>query len=206
MLSVYKSICFFALLIFVAGCSASSNPQQALTPQPLATPQTATATAVDASGQTALAAESATTPAQNVVDQQLSANTAQGTQVAALDPGKSISFLPVEGMPQSAISSFSQSIKTSAQVHGINLVPSNQPTGKYRVKGYFSALNDGSGTLVTYIWDVVDASGKRLHRINGQDRNGKPSVQPWSTVSNEQLKRMADTTASRLKSWLDSRS
>jgi len=199
-----KFISLLTLFVVLAGCSASNNPQQVLAPQPLAAPQTASA--ATAPNQTALAAESTATPAQNVVNQQINANSAQGTQVTALDPGKSISFLPVEGMPQSAISSFSQSIKTSAQTHGLNLVPSNQPAGKYRVKGYFSALNDGSGTLVTYIWDVVDASGKRLHRINGQERNGNASVQPWSTVTNEQLKRVADTTAVRLKSWLDGRS
>jgi len=203
-LSIVRLIFCIIVCLSITGCNSSSNNTAAvLTPTPLATPQVATANG--ASNQTALTAESTATPAQNVVDQQINANTAQTTEVAALDPGKSISFLPVEGMPQSAVSSFSQSIKTASQSHGLNLVPANQPAGKYRVKGYFSALNDGSGTLVTYIWDVVDASGKRLHRINGQERNNSPNVQPWSTVTSEQLKRVAETTAARLKSWLDSR-
>jgi len=214
-LSRVKFVSLLAVCLLVAACSQSSNTEQVLAPTPIA-PQTAAADATDVAGgsapnQTALVPTQTETPAQNVVDQQIKVTnttvaTPEQTQVAALDPGKSISFLPVEGMPQSAISSFSKSIKEASQTHGLNLVPANQPAGKYRVKGYFSALNDGSGTLITYIWDVVDASGKRLHRINGQERNGSKSIQPWSTVTSEELKKVADTTASRLKSWVDSRS
>jgi len=201
-----KFVLCLVLPVVLWGCT-SSNVGDTLKPTPIAAaPQPVQGAST---GQTALVAESTAQPAQNAVNNQINTGVERAveqTEVASLDVGKSISFLPVEGVPQSAVPKLSQSIKESAQVHGLTLVPANKPNGKYRVKGYFSALNDGTGTLVTYIWDVIDSSGKRLHRINGQERNGSTNLNPWQTVTENQLKNVADSTASRLKSWLDGRS
>ena len=170
-------------LVLMAGCTASTV-DQTLSPQPIAAqtnsqPQSATA----------LVPETPSTQ----------------TQIASVASGTSLSFLPIEGAPAGAVQQLSKSIQRSANNHGLALRPSNDPSPQYRVKGYFSALNDGTGTLLTYIWDVVDANGKRLHRINGQERSGSRSTDPWQSITTAEIDRVADTTAASLKSWVDTR-
>jgi len=157
----------------------------------------------------ALAADGSQTPAQTVTEAQLQgtgsevANAASQPQTAALDTSNALTFLPVEGAPQTAVTSLSKSIRTSAQQYGLTVLPATQTGAKYQVKGYFSALNDGSSTLLVYVWDVLDQSGKRVHRINGQERSGSSSSNPWLAIEDEELSRVADRTTARLKSWVD---
>ena len=201
-----KKVLAVAAIFLLSACTQnSSTVDTALTQQP-ASNNTAT------SSENALTAEATQTPAQNVTEAQLQAPTSDATQettdqtqVAALDTSNALTFLPVEGAPQSAITDLSKSLRTSAQQYGLAVLPPTQSGAKYQVKGYFSALNDGSSTLLVYVWDVVDQSGKRVHRINGQERSNSSNTNPWLAIGNEELDRVADRTTSRLKSWVDSK-
>jgi hypothetical protein len=84
------------------------------------------------------------------------------------------------------------------------VVASVQQGAQFQVKGYFSALEDGSGTLLVYVWDVLDTNNKRVYRINGQEQSSSKAADPWSAVTPDMLDRVAQTTISQLKSWLSS--
>ncbi|MFK5978633.1 MAG: hypothetical protein QM488_07075 [Rhizobiaceae bacterium] len=131
--------------------------------------------------------------------------TGDNQQFASLPSGPGISFLPVTGAPQRSVSVLSKSLASAANSNGINLIPSNINGASYRIKGYFSALDDGKGTLLVYVWDVLDESGSRLHRISGQQHTSKKSSDPWSSVSNGEIDRVASDTMARLRLWLASR-
>lgn len=149
----------------------------------------------------ALAAAPTETPAQAAA-----ANQAEpAVQTAALGQDNSFTFLPVTGAPQAAVTMLSKQLSQSASSNGLVLVPANQTGAKYQVKGYFSALNDGSGTLLVYVWDVLDGSGNRLHRINGQERSTQTAANPWSGVTETELQRVASATISRLEVWSKNR-
>ena len=202
MLRVYvKAIALVALIGF-AGCNASTISQGVGTQSSDTglTQDSNTSTNVNSS-ETALAPQDLNSPAAQATNSQLQ----QNTTVAALGTSNSMSFLPVEGAPQSKVSALSRSLGASARVHGLSIVPANIPGSDYRVKGYFSALSDGSGTLLIYIWDVIDASGNRVHRINGQERSGSTHTDPWQAITDTEIARVADATAARLKSWMESR-
>lgn len=187
-------VCVFAAV----GCTASGGNQINST---LAAPQAATQTAASQpASTTALAQTSQPSAAENVTNAQL--NNPQ--QQAALGPSTAVTFLPVQGAPQDKVSLLSRSLRESAQSNQLNLLPTTQGGSQYQIKGYFSALSDGSGTLLVYIWDVLDGSGKRLHRINGQERASTIKSDPWQAITDVELNRVADTTTSRLKSWIDS--
>jgi len=126
-------------------------------------------------------------------------------QVASLPTGKSVTFLPVSNAPQSAVTNLARSIRSAASNSGVPVVASVQQGAQYQVKGYFSALEDGSGTLLVYVWDVLDRNNKRVYRINGQEQSSSKSADPWGAVSAEMLERVAQTTVSQLKSWLRNR-
>lgn len=187
----------FVVLLLGAACTSSGNQVN----NALAS-SGSTANPANAENQTALAAEPTPSPAANVTEQQ----TAQQTQqVASLDTAKAISFLPVEGAPQGKVSELSASLQKSTASHGLTMLPASNPGNSYQVKGYFSALNDGTGTLLVYIWDVQDKSGNRLHRINGQERSGAVRSNPWQAITETELAKVADNTAAQLKSWLETR-
>lgn len=220
------SLCFLGALI-IASCT-SASVEQDLIPQPIATEQTNLQTnQVAQAGQqvagqvanpTALAPQPTPIPSQNVVEAQLTQQATQQvqstvqpvtpaalTQVASLDTSKAVSFLPFEGAPQSKASSFNKFLNSSAKSNGLTVLPSTRTGAKYKVKGYFSALNDGTGTLLVYVWDVTDNSGKRLHRINGRERSGTSKTDPWQAITDAEIQRVASTTTARLKSWVDKR-
>ena len=107
----------------------------------------------DASAQIAAPTAPGTTPTPNsnaLAAQQIPpSNPAIGEdnqQTASLAPTPSVSFLPVLGPPQAAVSKLSSAIKRSAKTNSVTLVAGAARGAKYQVKGYFSALDDGSGT------------------------------------------------------------
>ncbi len=126
-------------------------------------------------------------------------------QVASLPTGKSVTFLPVSNAPQVAVSNLAKSIRTASANNGLPVVASIADGAQYQVKGYFSALEDGSGTLLVYVWDVLDRNNKRVYRINGQEQTASKSSDPWGAISPDMLDKVANTTVTQLKSWLGNR-
>ncbi|MEM9279470.1 MAG: hypothetical protein AAGA76_12920 [Pseudomonadota bacterium] len=187
----------FMMLFLVTACTGSGQLSETLTPKPVAAQSEQTETQnSDPISENALAAEEPASPAENVA-------AAQTRQLAALDTANAMTFLPVQGAPQGKVTELSRSLKNSAASYGLAVLPSTQSGASYQVKGYFSALNDGSGTLLIYIWDIMDRNGKRLHRINGQERTSSIKSDPWQAITDEELARVADATAQRLKSWVE---
>lgn len=196
------AVVMFASLI--SACTQSQNTvETALTPQPTqSAPQTSETGQVQAN---ALADGTQANPTQTVTEAQLAAPTPEtNTQVAALNAPDAVTFLPIEGAPTTAVTNLTKSLRDSANKKGLTIVPTNQTGAKYQVKGYFSALSDGSGTLVVYVWDVLDNNGKRLHRINGQERSSGSKPNPWLAVTNDELSRVSNRTTESLKAWIDS--
>ena len=148
-----------------------------------------------------LSAEAGISAGQTRTEGQISTD---GQQVASLTED-AIAVLPLEGAPQTAMGTLSRSLRNAALQRGLNLQVNSQAGTPYRIKGYFSALNDGSGTLLVYVWDVLDRSGKRVHRINGQERNGSSRSDPWLAITEEELGRVAERTVAGLKAWVETK-
>ena len=205
MYKVPRVIAALLAVLTLAGCNASTLSQGIGTQSGNTEISQGTSGSDPISSENVNSSETALAP-QNSNSAAAQATSAQLQQNAALGSGNSMAFLPVEGAPQGKVSALSRSLGASAKVHGLSVVPANLPGSDYRIKGYFSALSDGSGTLLIYIWDVIDASGNRVHRINGQERSGSTHTDPWQAITDTEIARVADTTAARLKSWVDTRS
>ena len=188
---VVAALILLAALIVLSACNSGSlteGLESAASPQPS---QSVGTQPGDVSGGTATLDGTTTDPA--------------GQQTAALPAGRSVTFLPVSNAPQTAVTNLARSIRNEAQRQGVPVVGSVQQGAAYQVKGYFSALEDGSGTLLVYVWDILDRSNKRVYRINGQEQAGGRSSDPWSAVTPQMLDRVAQTTMAQLKSWLSTR-
>jgi hypothetical protein len=129
------------------------------------------------------------------------------TQRAAASPAIAtagsggIRFLPIIGAPVQAVTPLSKQLGASARAEGLAIKSSTDTTSDHILKGYFSALNDGGKTTVVYVWDVLDDSGNRLHRIQGQDTVAGTAADPWSAVPPETMQAIATKTIDAYLEW-----
>lgn len=129
------------------------------------------------------------------------------TQQAAASPAAAatgsggIRFLPIIGAPVQAVTPLSKQLGASARSQGLAIKSSTDKTSDHILKGYFSALNDGGKTTVVYVWDILDGSGNRLHRIQGQDSVANTAADPWSAVPAETMEAIASQTIDAYIEW-----
>lgn len=112
-----------------------------------------------------------------------------------------IRFLPIIGAPVGAVTPLSKQLGASARAEGLAIKNSADTTSDHILKGYFSTFNDGGKTTVVYVWDILDGSGNRLHRIQGQDTVAGTAADPWSTVPPETMQAIASKTIAAYLEW-----
>mgnify|MGYP001038011305 CR=1 FL=1 len=111
------------------------------------------------------------------------------------------SFAPITGAPAHILSRMSTQIAQEALAQNVALVPSGDAQANYVIKGYLSAVGDSSGTILVYVWDVFDASGRRVHRISGQETTTNGSQDPWLGIDTATIANVARRTVSALVAW-----
>ncbi len=110
-------------------------------------------------------------------------------------------FAPVTGAPATVLTNISAQLGKEAFAQQITLVPSDDPAATYIIKGYLSAIGDASGTIIVYVWDVFDRTGRRVHRISGQEMAPGAARDPWSGVDTATAVDVARQTISALVAW-----
>jgi hypothetical protein len=121
---------------------------------------------------------------------------------AAIPAGTRVQFAPVVGAPASATTPLAGRLNVRAGARGLALVAAGDNAATHVVKGYFSAISDGGETTVIYVWDVTDAAGTRVHRIQGQTKAAASGADGWDGVPPATMETIADETVDRLASWL----
>ncbi|AOF88275.1 hypothetical protein [Sinorhizobium sp. RAC02] len=150
--------------------------------------------------------QSDTTLARTTAQRSLAAETSTGAEeVAAVSPtaetGETIRFLPIIGAPVEAVTPLSKRLGAEARSNGLKIRSASDNSSKYILKGYFSALNDGGKTTVVYVWDVLDGSGARLHRIQGQETVSGTASDPWAAVPSRTMEGIAQKTIRQYLDW-----
>lgn len=116
-----------------------------------------------------------------------------------------INFAPIVGATVEAAGPLSERLALKARERGIALARSGETGTTHVLKGYFSAITEGKKTTVIYVWDVLDPSGNRLHRIQGQKAVAAGSASGWASVPREAMLEIADGTVDELVAWLAAR-
>lgn len=179
-------------LMALAACTGSGVEPSSL--RPLTSETAQTDAAVRANAQQGAAAgglfnASASQPAQ---------------QVAAINTNARVRFAPAIGVSADAIPTLSARLRARAGQRGLTVVGSGDGLASHVLKGYFSAFSDGGQTTVIYVWDVLDPSGNRLHRIQGQQSQQGTAGEGWSAVTTPTMEAIADRTIDDLAVWLSS--
>jgi hypothetical protein len=125
-------------------------------------------------------------------------------QVAAIKSSARIRFAPVVGAASEASTPLAARIAERAAARGITLTGAEDGSATHILKGYFSAISERAGTTVIYVWDVLDATGTRIHRIQGQAKSPAGAGQGWAGVQQPTMEAIADQTVDQLAAWLTS--
>ncbi|ENN87913.1 hypothetical protein RHSP_49172 [Rhizobium freirei PRF 81] len=130
-------------------------------------------------------------------------------QQASLPPtaatgNSSIRFLPIIGAPVQAVTPLSRQLGTDARSLGLTIKSSSDASASYILKGYLSAFEDGPQISVTYVWDVLDSAGNRVHRIQGAESAPLKRGDPWTAVPPAVMQKIATKTMSEFNSWRNS--
>jgi len=127
------------------------------------------------------------------------------TTVAAIASDARVQFAPVVGAPATIATPLAGRLSARAGARGIALTGAGDPSATLVMKGYFSAISEGGQTTVIYVWDVTDAAGTRVHRIQGQAKAPSSGADAWDDVRPETMESIADQTIDQLAGWLSGR-
>jgi hypothetical protein len=153
------------------------------------------------------AAQSDTALSRTTAQRSLAAETSEGAEEVAALPGnaaqagETIRFLPIIGAPVEAVTPLSKRLGAEARAGGLTIRSASDNSSNHILKGYFSAMNDGGKTTVVYVWDVLDTSGARLHRIQGQETVSGTAADPWAAVPARTMEGIAQKTIRQYLDW-----
>lgn len=187
-----RAICLVSIVL-AAGCTSTESTLDPAAIAPAEKPDTLPP-AMTTTGAAAVPAPAQPAPPPPTVEN------------AALVASARVHFAPIVGATVSAVGPLNQRISDRARERGLRLVPSGDAGTTHIVKGYFSAINEGKESSVIFVWDVVDPSGNRVHRIQGQERAPGTGGEGWAGVAPQTMEAVANRTIDELIGWLGSRS
>lgn len=132
--------------------------------------------------------------------------TSNQPRTAAIASATRVQLAPIVGSTVESVTPLTRRISARARERGVRFTASTETGATHVMKGYFSVLSEGSRTTVIYVWDVVDPSGARLHRIQGQEVATGSEGEGWAAVPDATMEKIADRTIDELVAWLSGQS
>jgi len=114
-----------------------------------------------------------------------------------------LAFEPFTGMPGNIADELAEDIGTEARNSGLTLVRRVGAQATYRVNGYLSATSDRSSSTVFYVFDIVDANGRRVNRVSGTETTTGSAGDPWASVDSDTLTRIAQRSIAEIQAWIN---
>ncbi len=119
-----------------------------------------------------------------------------------------VALAPIIGAPDGIGQQLRTQVVQAAERNKIGVLADRDPSADYGMRGYLVAARDRGGIKVSYIWDISDATGKRVNRITGEETVAAASQAkgPWDSVTPTLTQSIADKVASSLGAWAPTQS
>jgi hypothetical protein len=113
-----------------------------------------------------------------------------------------VSVSPVLGVPEKYAAKINTQLAEDVKAKGITIV--DQKDADLVIKAAYAALPEAKkGTKLTYAIDVIDKTGNKVKRIEGDEVvSTKRGGEAWSHVNEEALTKVASRSTSELTSWI----
>lgn len=116
-----------------------------------------------------------------------------------------VAIAPIIGAPDAVGKQLQSQLGAAVGAKNIALAASSTDGSDYTLRGYIVSAREKAGTKVSYIWDVTNPAGKRIHRITGEEvLPSSDNKDPWVSVTPPVTQSIADKTAASLAAWLPS--
>ena len=117
-------------------------------------------------------------------------------------PGVPVAVEAIEGPPTEVSSALNAALVQAAADHQVTLVDDGQAP-RFRIKGYVTAgvAPDGK-TVLSYVWDVFDASNRRAQRVTGTEETAGDPADPWAQLDASNIKRLAGRSMDGIADFL----
>lgn len=129
---------------------------------------------------------------------------AEGQHTTSRKLERTVSYRPALGPPEAVNASLTRELNVAALEQGIALVVDANVTADITLRGYVSALRKGPQVALAYVWDLVDASGQRVHRIAGEETIPVQAADPWTAVTPDVARAFALKTMGEIGQWVRS--
>ncbi len=114
-----------------------------------------------------------------------------------------IAIAPVIGAPDSIAKQIVAQLGSETAKNQITVSKTPGEAVDYTLRGYIVAAREATSTKVSYIWDVTNPTGARVHRITGEEVvKGAGAGDPWSSVSPQVVQVIAAKTGQQLSGWM----
>ena len=114
-----------------------------------------------------------------------------------------IAIAPVIGAPDQIAKQIVAQLGSETAKNNIAIAKTAGETVDYTLRGYIVAARESTGTKVSYIWDVTNPTGARVHRITGEEVvKGAGAGDPWASVSPQLIQVIAAKTSQQLNTWM----
>lgn len=114
-----------------------------------------------------------------------------------------VAIAPVIGAPDAIGKQIVAQVGTELGKNSIGVGAAGGQPVDYTLRGYIVAARESAGTKVSYIWDVTNPTGARVHRITGEEVvKGAGAGDPWSSVSPQLVQVIAAKTGQQLGAWM----
>jgi len=113
-----------------------------------------------------------------------------------------VQIAPIIGSPENVARDLQTQLASALDKNRISVASAANSTGDYIVRGYIVAAREKTGSKISYIWDLTDQAGKRVHRVTGEEFAAGAGKDPWTAVTPQVVQSIADKTAAQIASWL----
>ncbi len=133
--------------------------------------------------------------------------TGNGGPAAALQSGASptIAFESIDGAPDAVFRKLVRKLNEEAEKRQVPVV-TREGFAPYRIRGYVALgiEKKRKRTLLSWVWDVYDASERRAVRLTGEEVGKAAGRDAWAAVDDEMLSRIAGNGIEQLAAYLHS--
>ena len=110
----------------------------------------------------------------------------------------------LEGVPAAMSPRFSAALATEAQAREIVFVDATGAP-RYKLRGYLNAYAADGGNRLAWVWDVFDAKRQRARRAEGEEALKGSGGDPWASVDEATLRRVAARSLDEVGGYLADR-
>lgn len=125
----------------------------------------------------------------------MTANAPSGETVA-------VAFEGLVGVPQDIGDRLAVELGRAANDRRIAIVPARETSARWVVRGYLAPQTVGSDTVIGYVWDVFDRSGRRAQRIAGDVRLAGATPESWAQSGAGGTRTLANASAAALERFV----